>query len=411
MKLTANGRRWVGFPLSLFVILTACQGGPTSTRDNTSATSARDFSADRLAVLTQVVQADIDAKRIPGAVILIASNGRVVFEKALGRQEPQTGTLMSPNAIFRIRSMTKPIVSVGAMMLVEDGKLLLSDLVSQHLPELKDLKVEDHTIGSDGKKTSKLVPAKQEMTVHDLLRHTSGLSGNISGEITSNDDLLKKLAKLSLVFHPGTAWDYGASIDVLGALIERISGKALDDYLRARILKPLKMEDSGFWVEPAKYGRMAEPFEIDPDTNVPTRFPSLRTRPTFLDASGGMVSTARDYLRFAQLLLNGGQLDGVRILSPKTVELMTSDHVNGLPGVNPFVPSGYGFGLGFAVRKSIGGCAFPGSLGDYTWVGVGGTIFWVDPHERMIAIFMMQAPGQLNRYIRLSRDMVYSASL
>ena len=427
MKFAADNVGWRARFAALFLcaLLSACAGHDRYATHHLAVGSDGGFSAERLAALTRMVQGDMDAKRIPGAVILISRNGSVVYAQVLGARDPKTNAPMAENAIFRIYSMTKPIVSVGAMMLMEDGKLALGEPVSQYLAELKDLKVGVEKIGADGKPTLELVPAKQEMTVQDLLRHTSGLiyeyeelfgkslvrsaylkSGVNNKDIISNDDLVKKLANLPLAHQPGTTWEYSRSTDVLGALIERISGKTLDLYLGERILKPLRMEDTGFWAEPTKQDRLAEAFEIDPDSKQPTDLRNVRSRPTFLSGGAGMVSTARDYLRFAQMLLNGGELDDVRILSRKTVEYMTADHLNGITGLDSL---GSGFGLGFLVRTATGMARVPGSVGDYTWGGYAGTVFWVDPRERLVAICMMQAPGEQLRYLRLYRNMVYAA--
>ncbi|HTS23571.1 MAG TPA: serine hydrolase domain-containing protein [Casimicrobiaceae bacterium] len=397
--------------LLLCILLGACAGLDGYGSAHAPVGSDGGFSAERLATLTRRAQADIDARRAPGVVLLVVRNGKVVYAEALGVRDPKTGAPMAENSIFRIYSMSKPIVSVGALMLVEDGKLALDDAVSDYLPELKNLKVGVEKIGPDGKPTLELVPAKQEMTVQDLLRNTSGLlyefepssgfglvrseylkAGLTLKKIISNDDLVQKLSHLPLAFQPGTSWEYGRSADVLGALIERISGKPLDVYLSERILEPLKMDDTGFWVEPTKQGRLAEPFEIDPDSKKPTDLIDVRSRPTFLSGAGGMVSTAPDYLRFLQMLLNGGELDGVRILSRKTVQYMTSDHFNGTPGqLFYLVGPGYSFGLGFAIRTATGMAPFVGSVGEYRWLGYAGTVFWVDPRERLIAICMMQS--------------------
>jgi CubicO group peptidase (beta-lactamase class C family) len=400
--------------LLLCTLLGACAGLDGYGSDHTPVGSDGGFSAQRLAALTRMVQADIDAKRIPGAVLLAARNGKVAYDQALGARNPKTGAPMTEDSIFRIYSMSKPIVSVGAMMLMEDGKLTLDAPVSQYLPELKGLRVGVEKVGGDGKPTLELVPVKDEMTVHDLLRHTSGfiyehkmfgdtllgreyrMAGVTDKDIVSTDDLVKKLAHLPLAYQPGTTWEYGRSYDVLGALIERISGKPLDVYLSERILEPLKMDDTGFWVEPGKQDRLAEAFELGPDDEQPIGWLSVRSKPSFLSGGAGMVSTARDYLRFAQMLLNGGQLDGVRILSRKTVEYMTSGHFNGIPGptFSWLVGPGYSYGLGFEVRTATGMAPTPGSVGDYGWYGYAGTAFWVDPRERLVAICMIQAPGQ-----------------
>jgi CubicO group peptidase (beta-lactamase class C family) len=363
---------------------------------------------------------------MPGGVLLIARNGQVVLEEAIGVQDPKSASPspMPKDAIFRIYSMTKPIVSAGVMMLVEDGKVQLGDLASKYFPELKELKVGVEKPGPGGKPVLELVPAQREMTVQDLLRHTSGLTYGIFGkslvkdeyiknkvdarDLTS-DELIKRLATVPLHYQPGTTWEYSRSTDVLGVLIERVSGKPLDEYLQERIFGPLQMKDSGFWVEPSKQSRVAEAFAIDPDTKEPVTVSDVRKKPDFLSGGGGMVSTARDYLRFSQAMLGGGALDGVRILSPHTVRYMTSDHLAGKRGPNDAPGPGQGFGLGFAVRIAQGEAPTAGSVGEFTWGGLAGTAFWVDPREKLIAIWMMQAPGARNEMRTLLRSLVYAA--
>jgi CubicO group peptidase (beta-lactamase class C family) len=386
------------------------------------------FAAECLSRITKTINADIHAKRIPGAVMLIAHKGEIVFETALGMQDPATGVPLALDSIFRIYSMTKPIVSVGVMMLVEEGKLLVSDPVSKYLPELGGLKVGVETTGAGGKPALSLVPAAREMTVQDLLRHTSGLTYGIFGESLvkseyrkggvekpgiTNAEFIEKLAAMPLAYQPGTTWEYSRSTDVLGVLIERITGLTLDAYIDQRILKPLKMNDTGFWVPPEQQHRIAEAFATDPDTGQPIRLLNVRSKPSFLSGGGGMVSTVHDYLRFANMLRGGGAYDGVRLLSRKTVQYMTSDHLASIPGATAsptFLPGpGYGFGLGFAVRTSAGAAFTPGSVGDFNWSGLGGTYFWIDPAEDLIAIWMMQAPEQRAHYRQLYRNLVYGA--
>jgi CubicO group peptidase (beta-lactamase class C family) len=386
------------------------------------------FSRDRLAVLTRIIQADIDAMRLPGAVMLLARDGKVAYEQALGLQDPANQIPMTIDSIFRIYSMTKPIVSVAAMMLVEEGKLLLSDPVSTYLPELKNMKVGIESIGKDGKPVLELVPAQQEMTVQDLLRHTSGLTygsfgtslvkteyikAGVESKHITNEQLLQRLTHLPLAYQPGTTWEYSRSTDVLGALIERISGSALDVFLDERIIKPLGMVDTGFWVQPAQHHRIAQAFATDPDSGNAMRLLDVTSRPSFLSGGGGMVSTVRDYARFAHMLLNQGELDGVRILSRKTLQLMTSDHLSHMPGATSgasYLPGpGYSFGLGFAVRTASGSAATAGTVGDYTWSGLAGTYFWIDPREKIMAIWMMQAPEQRHHYRQLYRNLAYAA--
>ncbi|WP_081583593.1 serine hydrolase domain-containing protein [Noviherbaspirillum massiliense] len=389
---------------------------------------SRGVLRERLAILTDRMQADIDAGRIPGAAMLIAREGDVVYEQAVGVQDPATGAPMTLDTIFRIYSMTKPIVSVAVMMQVERGRLLLSDPVAQYLPELANLKVGIETVDADGQPALELVEARQAITVQDLLRHTSGFTYGIFGESlvkkaylkagighpkSTSEEFIRALAGVPLAYQPGSTWEYGVSTDVLGVLLERLSGKPLDAFLEQEIFQPLGMRESGFWVEPRNQHRIAEPFAADPVTGAAVKLRQAQTRPNFLSGGGGMVSTMRDYRRFAQMLLNEGELDGVRLLSPKTLRYMTSDHLGDLPqakGGAAFLPGpGYGFGLGFAVRTSMGGPVIPGTPGDYTWSGLAGTYFWVDPQERMLAIFMMQAPEQRDRYRQLFRHLVYAA--
>lgn len=385
-------------------------------------------STARLKQLSALTAADVQKGQFPGVVMLIARNGKVAYADAIGVQDPKTGTPIQMDSIFRIASMTKPLVTVGALALVEDGRIQLADPVSRHLPELKALQVGIEKKDASGKASLELVPARREMTVQDLLRHTSGLTYGIFGNslvkdeynkaglfnsAQSNAELVTKLSKLPLAFQPGTTWDYSMSTDVLGALVERVSGQTLDIFLAERVTKPLGMKDTGFWVDPAQHGRIVEPFELDPDTKAPARVPDVRKQPRFLSGGGGMVSTAPDYLRFTQMLLNGGELDGVRILSRKTVEVMTSDQLGSAIARGPlyFPGPGYGFGLGVQVRIAAGEAASLGSVGDYGWAGVYGTTFFVDPKERLIAIWMMQRPNlPANVYFwRRMRSVVYTA--
>jgi len=390
--------------------------------------SAAGFSVQRLDALTARLQADIDAKLIPGAVMLVARNGSIAYEKALGLQDPDGGVPMALDTIFRIYSMTKPIVSVAAMMLVEEGRMLLSDPISTWLPELRRLKVGGEVAGLEGKNRLELLDTERPITVQDLLRHTSGFTYGIfgdslvkaeyrrlgiGGQKLNSDEFIAALAQAPLAYQPGTVWEYSHSTDVLGVLLERISGVPLDYFLAERILKPLKMHETGFWVEPQNQHRVAQPFAVDPVTNAAVKLSQVSRRPNFLSGGGGMVSTVHDYLRFAQMLLNRGELDGVRLLSRKTLQYMTSDHLVELPRAKSgpsYLPGpGYGFGLGFGVRTDAGGAVAPGSVGDFTWSGLAGTYFWIDPAENLLAIFLMQAPEQRSHYRQLFRALVYAA--
>lgn len=390
--------------------------------------SASRMYADRLDRLTSAVQSRIDAKHIPGVVMLLARDDQVVYRQALGMRDPARGTAMTMDTIFRIYSMTKPLVSVAVMMLVEEGRLLISDPIAKYFPALERLNVGVEKTDASGRKRLELVPAQRAITVHDLLRHTSGFTYGVFGDSlvkaeyrkagvddlrTTNEQLVRKLAVVPLAHQPGTMWEYSRSTDVLGALIERLTGEALDTFLEKRILTPLGMEDSGFWVPPNKQDRLAEAFALDPDTGNAVKLIDVRSKPPFLSAGGGMVSTMADYLRFVRMLYNDGEVDGVRLLSRKTVRYMTSDHLAALPGAaahsNFLAGPGYGFGLGFAVRTHAGAAISPGSVGDFHWSGLGGTYFWVDPQEKLVAIWLMQAPEQRAYYRQLYRNLVYAA--
>ena len=383
------------------------------------------FDPRGLRRMVGAIEAHVATGRIPGATLLLSRHGQQ-FEQAFGRQKPDAPLPMATDTIFRIYSMTKPVVSVALMMLVEQGRLLISEPVSCFLPEFKGLQVGVETIDEDGQPHLALVPCTTEMTVQDLLRHTAGLTYGIFGTQTliksayrdsgvesrnvSNTELVAKLGQLPLAYQPGTVWEYSRATDVLGALLERLSGQTLDVYLQEQIFAPLGMNDTGFWVEPAQQHRIAEPFDVDPVTGNKVRLIDVTQRPRFLSGGGGLVSTAHDYLRFARLLLNQGELDGVRLLSRKTVAFMTADHLGTLPGAMSgpmYLPGpGYGFGLGFSVRLAVGGPHTPGSVGDYNWSGLAGTYFWIDPQEDLIAIWLMQAPEQRDYYRQLIRNLV-----
>lgn len=390
------------------------------------------FSTARLDALSAKINKDVSDARLPGAVILVARNGNLVHAETIGVQDPKTKAAMRRDSIFRLYSMTKPIVSVAAMMMVEEGKIFLAEPVSKYLPELANLKVGVERADASGKKILEVVPAAREMTIHDLLRHTAGLTYGFEGKSLVKDEYKKnridgveqtgaewieKLSKLPLQSQPGSKWEYSIATDVLGVLLERVSGQSLDALLAERIFRPLGMKDTAFSVEPAKQSRIAEPFEIDPLLKIKISLNDVRKPPARFSGGSGAVSTADDYLRFAQMLLNGGELDGVRILSPKTVEYMLADHLSGVratlppssaaPGPRP----GYGFGLGLAIRTEIGEAGTLGTPGIADWNGLGGTNFWIDPREKLAVIWMAQAPGLRPHYRQLIPNMVYGAMM
>ena len=375
--------------------------------------------------LLDVLQAEVDRQRLPGAVVLIARHGKLALFESLGVLDPATGEPMARDAIFRIYSMTKPVVSVAVMMLMEQGRLLLSDPVAKYLPEYSN-QIVAHLV--EGVPQSRAV--RQMITVQDLLRHTAGLTYEFMGSSSvqrqyaqsrigsrqrSNAEFSLQMAALPLMFEPGTVWEYSRSTDVLGRLIEVVSGMTLGEYLREAILNPLGMDETWFSVPPQYHYRIAEPFARDPDGAMQMRLIDIREDAVMESGGGGLASTALDYARFLQFMLNRGELDGVRLLGSRTVAYMTSDHLGAIP-VNSgasleLLPAGYGFGLGFAVRKQAGVAPEPGSVGAYYWGGMAGTTFFVDPAEDLFACLMLQAPNQREYYRKLFRNLVYAALL
>ncbi|MDI4232918.1 serine hydrolase [Bradyrhizobium sp. Arg237L] len=393
------------------------------------------ISAQRLKILDAAFQSEVDSGKLPGAVVLIVRNGKVAYSRAFGYQDREKQIAMKPDAIFRIASMTKPLVSVAAMMLVEEGKLQLVSPVSAFLPEFKEVKVGvEKANDGTGKPELVLEPPRREMTIHDLLRHTSGLtygqfgdslvkqayrSANIGAPGESLAAVVSKLAQLPLAYQPGTTFEYSMSTDVLGRVVEVASGMELDQFIAERITKPLGMPDTGFYVSEGHAGRVAEP-QVDAATGKRPPMRDVSVRPSWLSGGGGMVSTAADYARFCQMLLNGGAFEGRRFLSPRTVAYMTTDHLppgtvisQAVQGFGSLIPSpalGQGFGLGFAVRTDVGRNPMPGSVGEFYWTGSSGTTFWIDPKENLVAILMVQVPLLRGAYYRsLIRNMVYQA--
>ena len=370
---------------------------------------------DRTQRLMDVLRREVASGRLPGAVAMVARRGQIALFEAVGQQDPATGTPMQTDSIFRIYSMTKPVVSVAVMMLVERGQLLLSDPVSRWLPEYAKQQVAT---------ANGLESVKQEATVQDLLRHTAGLTYEFLGDSTvqrqyaqvkiasrerTNAEFSQTLAAIPLQFQPGTVWAYSRATDVLGRLVEVVSGQSLGTFLQAEIFGPLGMVDTGFAVPPDQQHRIAEPFAHDPDGGVPMKVLEPRQVPAMEGGGGGLMSTAMDYTRFLQCLRNRGELNGVRLLGPHTVDFMTADHLGDIPADGTLLPPGHGFGLGFAVRTHLGLSPVPGSVGLYYWGGIAGTTFFVDPALDMYAMLMIQAPNQRDYYRPLFRDLVYAA--
>ena len=378
------------------------------------------LSTVRLQRMSDAFNREIDKGTLPGATVMVARRGQIGWFEALGKQGPGNSAPMAQDTIFRIFSMTKPIVSVGIMMLIEDGHFLLGDPVAKFIPEFADQKV---GIENNGKLD--LVPLKRPMTVQDLLRHTSGITYDHTGnglvqqmyqqsrmrsrKIT-NAEHAALVASMPLMCQPGAEWNYSRSTDILGRIIEVVSGKSLSAFLTERILAPLQMAETAFHTGAENAGRLAEPFPTDPWNGDKVQLFNMLEKPAMESGGGGLVSTTMDYARFSQMLLNGGSLEGNRIIGRKTLQLMASDHLGPHVKVDsPLMPAGHGFGLGFAVRTHQGMAPFAGSPGQFFWSGMAGTFFWIDPKEELFAVFMAQGPGQ-REYIRsMLRGLVYAA--
>lgn len=362
----------------------------------------------------------IERRRFPGAVSLIARRGEIAWFDVQGKLGPDDNEPMRPDSIFRVYSMTKPMVSVAIMMLVEEGKLLLSDFLHKYIPEFGNLRVAYET-----DKGLELRRASRGITIQDLLRHTSGLTYDFtipSGPVNklyieaglhrrnrTNEDLCRALAELPLKHEPGTFWEYSFSTDVLGRILEVVCGMPLREVLTEKIIAPLGMIDTDFFVPAEKQARIAEPFPIDVETGTENRVNEPRHIPDWQSGGGGLMSTTQDYARFLQMLLSGGTFGGHRILGRKTIELMTANHL--APDVkiaSPLLPPGYGFGLGFAVRIEAGLNSGLGSVGHYFWGGIAGTTFFVDPREEFFALSLIQAPAQREYYRMLFRNLAYA---
>jgi CubicO group peptidase (beta-lactamase class C family) len=392
------------------------------------APAAGSFSREGLARVGDYIRDEIAAGKIPGAVLLIQQHGKPVYFESFGVRDVATKLPMTPDTIFRLYSMSKPITSVAAMMLVEDGKLKLDDPVSKYIPAFAKTKVGVEKRGEDGALTLVEEPLDRPITIIDLLRHTSGLPYAYTGaglvrarhaeaalarRNLTNAEFAEQIAKVPLVEQPGTRWDYGYSTDVLGRVIEVASGKSLFEFEKERLLGPLGMRTTMFTVnDPNMRPWVAEPMPADraisPVTNVRDPLEPRRME----SGGGGMVGTIGDYARFAQMLLNGGTFDGRTYLKPQTIALMASDHI----GPETKIKRDYayypgetsGFGLGFAVRTSVPpNTSWP--LGEYRWDGVAGTFFFIDPRDDMFAICMIQTPSQRGRIQLGLKTLIYQA--
>lgn len=387
------------------------------------------LSPTGLARIGAYINNEIATNKIPGAVMMIQRHGKVAYYETFGVRDPGTKAPMTANTILRIYSMSKPITTVAAMMLVEEGKLQLDDPVAKFIPAFKDVKVGVEKKGEDGNLALDLVAPRHPMTVQDLMRHTSGITygffgeglvkkayvdAKIFAEDVDNAGFADRIAKLPLAYQPGSTWDYSHSTDILGRVVEVVSGKSLYQFEKERILDPLGMKDTSFYVtDKAKQSLIAEPFPSDRKIGNDAEMNDPRVVRKWESGGGGMVSTIGDYARFAQMIANGGTLDGKRYLSPKTIAYMGSNHIGPASGVvnGPYyLPGpGFGFGLGFAVRTEPGVSVMEGSVGEMNWSGAGGTTFWVDPKEDMFVVFMSQTVQHRTRHRVALKNLVYGA--
>jgi CubicO group peptidase (beta-lactamase class C family) len=384
------------------------------------------LSSPRLRQVMEVLDAEVEAGRIPGAVFGIARHGKLACLEAVGFRDRDAGDPMRPDAIFPLASMTKPIVSVAAMILVERGKLFLGDPVAEYLPQFADMQVLVETRDSrTGAAKLVLEPALTPITVQDLLRHTTGMPSlriptpagqrYLDAGVNARDQTLAervdKLARMPLAYHPGTAWEYSMAVDVTGRLIEVISGLPLDRFVAEHVTGPLKMADTGYHAPERDWHRIARSI-IDPATGELPDQPDVRYPPKLVGGNGGMVATAADYLRFSQMMLNGGALDDVRILGAGTVAHMTSDHLGPISRdgevARALLGPATGFGLGFAVRLAAGEHPLPGSVGDYRWGGAYRTTFLIDPKQDLVAVSMVNQRSA-ERHSKLFRTLVHQA--
>jgi len=374
------------------------------------------FNQEGLAKIDAYFAEQIATNQTPGAVLAVAKNGKLVIYKSYGYLDKANNKPMTKDAIFNLASMTKVMAVVGGLTFYEEGKLPLNAPISHWYPQFSEMKV--GKVDADGNLTT--IPAKNPITVQDLMRHTNGLTYGGRGNTPvhklfpassvaaamsyTGDQFIDKLAGTPLLFEPGTVWDYGFGVDVLGQIEEKIAGKPLGGVLQERVWSKVGMPDTTFQVADKDRARLAQPLPIDPVTGKPQKLEILTDKVKFDCGGSCAFSTAADYVRFGQMLLNGGSIDGKRVLGPQTVAFMTSNHLNkdiknNVGGTEPG-RVGYGFGLGVAVRMERGLSAINGNVGDYTWNGANGTIFWVDPKEQMVVVMMSVAPGEIRKVHR-----------
>jgi CubicO group peptidase (beta-lactamase class C family) len=378
------------------------------------------LSSMQLKRLEAATKKNIDDGLMPGAVMLVARRGKIAWVSVQGKRAPDADDPMKFDSIFRIYSMTKPITSLVLMQLVEEGRLQVYDPVAKYLPEMGKMKVGSE-VTVDGRPALRLSDPERTMTVQDLLRHTAGLTygtrgtspvhkayvdAKIGDRTATNEELVKRLGGVPLLFTPGERWEYSVSVDVQGRLIEVLTGKTLMEAFNERVFQPLGMVDTAFQVPAGKLARAAQPGQKPNGPPMTPRF-KVDDGARYESGGGGLLGTTEDYLRFSLALANGGAFQGKRLIGRKTLEFMTADHVGNRPGR----PDGFGFGLGFEVHTKLGGdSALMGSVGEYGWSGAAGTTFWVDPKEQLVGIYMVQANAEDTRFLRNQfRSMVQAA--
>ena len=377
------------------------------------------FIPERLERLTAIMARQVEEKKAPGVSMLIARHGRIAYRQSVGALRPG-GPPMSDDAIFRIYSMTKPVVSVAAMMLLEEGRLLITDPVSKYVPAFANAGVGV----ANGDKLD-LAPLKRPITVQDLMRHTSGLTygftgaspvqklvkvANVADSDRTSAENVEAMAALPLMHQPGEVWEYSLSTDVLGRIVEIIEGASLGEVLQERLFGPLHMVDTAFYTPESKLSRRADPFSFDFMIAAGADARASTSPPKFESGGGGLLSTLADYTRFAAMLSFGGAIDGVRILSPRTLAFMASDHLDaGVRKDHYLLWPGHGFGLGFAVRTDPGKAPTAGSVGEFFWGGMMGTAFWVSPRDSLFAVIMVQTPEYREYFRMLFRNLVTAA--
>ncbi len=377
------------------------------------------FIPERLERLTAIMARQVEEKKAPGVSMLIARHGRIAYRQSVGALRPG-GPPMTDDAIFRIYSMTKPIASIAAMMLVEEGRLLITDPVSKYIPAFANVKVGVAT----GEKLD-LAPLKRPITVQDLMRHTSGLTYGFTGgspvqKLTKAANVVdptrtlaenvEAIAALPLMHQPGEVWEYSLSTDVLGRVIEVIEHSPLSEILQERLFRPLDMVDTAFYTPPNKAARRADPFSFDFMTAAGLDTRDASSPPKFESGGGGLMSTLADYTRFVAMLSFGGTLEAKRILGARTLAFMASDHLDANVRKGHYLLwPGHGFGLGFAVRTDAGKAPTAGSVGEFFWGGMMGTAFWVSPRDSLFAVLMVQTPENREYFRVLFRNLVSAA--